>query len=168
MRFETRFGTTMQIDRSKSGKHEIVSLVKSADFLLNECRMVLPGIQALFGFQLIAVFNSSFKFLLTQFEQNLHLFGLTLTAISIAFVMTPAALHRQTGSAKVTEEFLQLASRLLLWGMWPLMVAICIDIYLIAQIIINERIALILSAIVLILFVYLWFVLPQLQKHNRH
>ena len=116
MRVETRFGTTMQIDRSKSGKHEIVSLVKSADFLLNECRMVLPGIQALFGFQLIAVFNSSFKFLLTQFEQNLHLFGLTLTAISIAFVMTPAALHRQTGSAKVTEEFLQLASRLLLWG----------------------------------------------------
>ena len=28
--------------------------------LLEECRMVLPGIQALFGFQLIAVFNAAF------------------------------------------------------------------------------------------------------------
>ena len=58
--------------------------MKSADFLLNECRMVLPGIQALFGFHLIAVFNSNFQLLLTNLEQILHLFALALMAISIA------------------------------------------------------------------------------------
>ena len=31
-----------------------------ASHLLEECRMVLPGIQALFGFQLMAVFNAKF------------------------------------------------------------------------------------------------------------
>jgi hypothetical protein len=42
-------------------KREELPLSKAAEYLLDECRMVLPGIQALFGFQLIAVFNSSFE-----------------------------------------------------------------------------------------------------------
>ena len=33
---------------------------EEASYLLDECRMVLPGIQALFGFQLVAVFNRTF------------------------------------------------------------------------------------------------------------
>ncbi|MDQ2943358.1 MAG: hypothetical protein M3R21_06785 [Candidatus Dormibacteraeota bacterium] len=41
--------------------------------LLNEGRMVLPGIQALFGFQLIAVFNQTFSQRLSPAEQYLHL-----------------------------------------------------------------------------------------------
>ena len=39
---------------------EELTLSEAAKYLLDECRMVLPGIQALFGFQLIAVFNSAF------------------------------------------------------------------------------------------------------------
>lgn len=41
-----------------SGQEEL-PLSQAAQHLLEECRMVLPGIQALFGFQLIAVFNLS-------------------------------------------------------------------------------------------------------------
>lgn len=81
--------------------------------------MVLPGIQALFGFQLIAVFNSTFSQMLDPFEQKLHLIALSSAAIAIALLMTPAAFHRQTEPTKVTEEFIQLATRLLLWGMGP-------------------------------------------------
>jgi hypothetical protein len=39
---------------------EKLSLEDALTHLLEECRMVLPGVQALFGFQLIAVFNRSF------------------------------------------------------------------------------------------------------------
>ncbi len=39
---------------------EPLSLTQAAQVLLDECRMVLPGIQALFGFQLIAVFSPRF------------------------------------------------------------------------------------------------------------
>jgi hypothetical protein len=38
---------------------------------IEEARMVLPGIQALFGFQLIAIFNERFKEL-TEDEQLIH------------------------------------------------------------------------------------------------
>jgi hypothetical protein len=54
--------------------------------------MVLPGIQALFGFQLIAVFNERFKEL-TEDEQLIH-FSAVLVTIAIALIMTPAAYHR--------------------------------------------------------------------------
>ena len=36
------------------------NLPELVSHLLEECRMVLPGIQALFGFQLVAVFNQAF------------------------------------------------------------------------------------------------------------
>ena len=57
-----------------------------ASHLLEECRMVLPGIQALFGFQLIAVFNGKF-WELSDGHRMLHLTAIALVAVSIALVM---------------------------------------------------------------------------------
>ena len=58
--------------------------------------MVLPGVQALFGFQLIAVFNTGFAEKLSHGEQRVHLLALALVAMAGALIMTPAAYHRQT------------------------------------------------------------------------
>ena len=55
--------------------------------------MVLPGIQALFGFQLIAVFNRPFFDLATA-DRLLHLAALLLVAVAIGLIMAPAAHHR--------------------------------------------------------------------------
>jgi hypothetical protein len=79
-------------------ENEILSLAKAVQYLLEECRMVLPGMQALFGFQLIAVFSQAFHDHLSKFEQWLHLLALVLVAIAIALVMTPVAIHRKTGA----------------------------------------------------------------------
>ena len=67
---------------------------KMAQEAIEEARMVLPGIQALFGFQLIAVFNERFK-QLPDDEQRLHFAAIILIAVAIAVIMTPAAYHRQ-------------------------------------------------------------------------
>src|SRR3977135_1884752 len=63
---------------------EDLSLSEAAEHLLEECRMVLPGIQALFGFQLIVVFNPAFGQRLTTGEQRLHLLAIALLAVAIA------------------------------------------------------------------------------------
>ena len=55
--------------------------------------MVLPGTQALFGFQLIAIFNSTFKELSFSW-QLVHLIALFFCATAMALTMTPAAYHR--------------------------------------------------------------------------
>src|SRR3954451_6590823 len=81
--------------------------------LLEECRMVLPGVQALFGFQLVAVFNQRFTDL--QFtEQLLHLAAVACVAVSAALVMTPAAFHRQVLPYGVSEQMLKISTLLLL------------------------------------------------------
>jgi hypothetical protein len=54
----------------KASKSEELSLDSAASHLLEECRMVLPGIQALFGFQLIAVFNQNFGESLSRGNRN--------------------------------------------------------------------------------------------------
>jgi hypothetical protein len=75
-----------------------------------------PGIQALFGFQLIAVFNQGFGEKLSRPEQLVPLVALVLTTLSMALVMTPAALHRMAEPKKVSERFLWLASNMILAG----------------------------------------------------
>ena len=141
---------------------ERLPLSEAVTHLLEECRMVLPGIQALFGFQLIAVFNQTFGEKLTKTEQYFHLAAIGLVALAVALVMAPAALHRQTSPQAVSEDFIKIASRLLLLSMFPLMLGIGFDFYLIARLILNNTlISLLLSTLLLILIATLWFLFPR-------
>jgi len=121
----------------------------------------LPGIQALFGFQLIAVFNQGFSQKLTAGEQRLHLLAMTLLAIAIALIMAPAAYHRQRGPQEVTSTFIRVASRLLLASMVPLAMAICIDFYVVARVIESGALVPVLAMGLFAIIVILWFVLPR-------
>jgi uncharacterized membrane protein len=146
---------------------EELSLSKSAQYLLEECRMVLPGIQALFGFQLVVVFSPGFSEKLTRPEQIVHFVAITLIAVAVAIIMTPAALHRGTGSKKVTATFVNLSARLLFWSMLPLALGICLDFYLIARVIINHLWVLLLTFVLFMIFMTLWFVLPRARALQR-
>lgn len=139
----------------------------AASNILEECRMVLPGIQALFGFQLIAVFNEGFAQRLTENEQRLHLLSILLVVASIALVMAPAALHRQAEPHSVSDRFLHLSSRLLLWGMLPLAIGISLEVYLIGQLILHDdTLAVSLAVGVLALFLVLWLLLPLWERYR--
>jgi hypothetical protein len=151
----------------KNEQVERVPLSKAAQYLLEECRMVLPGIQALFGFQLMAVFNSGFDEKLTATEQRFHLVAIGLLAIAIALIMAPAAYHRQTCPREVTQSFIRLATRLLLASMAPLAISICIDFYLVAHVIASGILVGILTALLFGFFVWLWFVFPRIRSFHR-
>src|SRR4051812_20042005 len=101
-----------------AGETESLPLSRAVKFLLDECRMVLPGIQALFGFQLIVVFNAGFSELLTDRERHLHLAAIGLIAVAIAFIMAPAACHRQVDPRTLSDAFVRLSTRLMLLSMF--------------------------------------------------
>lgn len=143
------------------------TLGNAAEHLLTECRMVLPGIQTLFGFQLIAVFNPGFSSRLDTIEQYLHLLATGLIAVAIALIMTPAAYHRQTGIHQVTNAFLVLSTRLLLCSMLPLALGICIDFYLVVQIVVQQDwISGALATGLFAVFLWLWLGLPWLHRRR--
>ena len=146
----------------KHEKVEKISLSEAVTHLLEECRTVLPGIQALFGFQLIVVFNASFQEKLSLTERGLHLTAIGLIVIAIAMVMAPAAYHRQRDPQTVSENFIFIATKLLLYAMFPLMVALGLEFFLIARVITN-RLALSIGLALLVVCVFsaFWFLLPR-------
>jgi len=140
---------------------ETLPLSKAAEHLLNECRMVLPGIQALFGFQLISFFSPGFDQKLGLAEQRLHLLALALVAVAVALVMTPAAYHRQMGGREITEAFVAVSTRLLLYSMLPLAIGIAVDFALIVAMVFDRVVVVILTSVLLAIFFGLWFLLPR-------
>ena len=147
---------------------EPLKLPEVASQLIEECRMVLPGIQALFGFQMVAVFNNRFEDKLSHEEQMLHLLAIIFVVVSIALVMTPAAYHRQVEPESVSRQFTRISSRLLLLGMAPLAGAIAIDFYLVAHLISrNSTASALVAAALAAVFVLLWVVLPRAARLKR-
>ncbi|MDB6155577.1 MAG: hypothetical protein JWL90_4030 [Chthoniobacteraceae bacterium] len=123
--------------------------------------MVLPGIQALFGFQLTVVFQPAFSGKLSAGQQHLHLAAIGLLALSIALVMSPAAYHRQTDPLEVTAHFIRVATRLLIASMGPLAISLCIDFYLVGQVIYSGLLIPILATALFAIIILLWFVIPR-------
>jgi len=148
-----------------SKEREELALNDAASHLLEECRTVVPGMQALFGFQLIAVFTTGFNEQLSSMERMIHLAAIVLVTIAIALVMTPAALHRQTEPLAVSRRFIRISSRLLMASMAPLAVSICLEIYLVARVIVGTRgAASTIAAFLLGVFIVLWLLLPRLSR----
>src|SRR4051812_23193369 len=112
----------MDTVKAKTSVEEIhhESLEEAVTHTTDEARMVLPGVQAILGFQLIAVFNQKFE-QLSHGLQLVHLAAFVLLALAMGLLMTPAAYHRTMGRTVVTRRFLMVASALLTGAMFPLM-----------------------------------------------
>jgi hypothetical protein len=148
-------------------QEESISLESATTYILEECRMVLPGIQALFGFQLIAVFSEGFQNNLSSGKQLLHLAAIVLVTVAIALVMAPAALHRQSQRQAVSKRFIELSSALLLAGMYPLAIGLVLDVYLITGVIAgNELSGLVVALGLLAVFGALWLWLPARERRR--
>jgi hypothetical protein len=153
--------------REPSEQVQSLSLSKTVSYLLEECRIVLPGIQVLFGFQLATVFTNRFATALSGGEQRLYLLSIALIAIAIALIMTPAAYHRQAEPQEVSQGFVKVSTVLLLASMPLLAVAICIDFYLVARIVLGDgELVVWLAAALLAVFWGLWFVLPRIRRRR--
>ena len=136
------------------------SLEEEATHATDEARMLLPGVQAVLGFQLVAVTNNRFT-LFTETEQILFLVAFVLLALAMGLIMAPAAYHRQAERGKVTRRFVDLASRLLTLAMLPLITAFAIDTYLIARLVLDDRaLSTIIAGIVALVLAGLWYGLP--------
>ncbi len=130
------------------------------EHVLTETRVVLPGVQALLGFQLTIMLSDSFD-QLPSWSKYTHLSSLALIAISIVLLITPAAYHRIVEHGENTEGFHSFASRILLAAVIPLALGISGDFF----VVVNRMTRSILFAIVaastlLAVFYGLWFALP--------
>jgi Family of unknown function (DUF6328) len=80
---------------------------------LTEIRVILPGAQALFGFQFAAVLTESFQHL-SPVSRGVHLASLGLVAVTIVMLIAPAAYHRIAAGGNAEEGVLRYAIRMML------------------------------------------------------
>jgi multisubunit Na+/H+ antiporter MnhC subunit len=124
---------------------------------LTEARVVLPGAQALLGFQFVSTLMESFEKLPVS-SRYVHLACLGLMALSIILLMAPAAYHRIVEEGENTEHFHRFASRLLIAAMIPLALGICGDLFVVVRKVTESLTAALVAASGSLLFFYgLWF-----------
>ena len=132
--------------------------------LLNELRILLPGVQVLFAFLLTVPFNTGFSNA-TTFHRSLLLVALLATAFAIGLLVAPAAQHRILFRARAQEK------RRLLWrsnlfaisGVLLLAVAVVVSVLLVVDYLFQLLVASICAGLVATVLVSTWLVQPIIQ-----
>ena len=135
--------------------------------VLTEARVVLPGAQALLGFQFAALLTEAFDKLPTL-SKYVHFGSLVAVAISIILLMAPAAFHRIVEQGNDSERLHRFASSMVLAAMVPLPLGVCGDLYVVAEKVLRSQpIAVFGAGLALAFFYGLWFGLTSLLRARR-
>jgi len=125
--------------------------------LLREDRVVLPGVQALLGFQFVVILVDGFQ-KMPQYMKYVHVASLCLMSLSTILLIAPAAYHRIVEQGEATERFYRLASMLLILALVPLALGMCGDLFVVVmQVTKSMTVSLTVSSVMLLVFYGLWF-----------
>ena len=125
--------------------------------VLTEARVVLPGAQALLGFQFVTVLTDAFD-KLEPSSRYLHLAALGCVALSVVLLLAPATYHRIVERGEETEHFHRFASAMVLAAVVPLALGITGDLFVVARRITHHvTLATVLAGASLALMFGLWF-----------
>jgi Family of unknown function (DUF6328) len=135
--------------------------------MLTEVRVVLPGAQALFGFQLSIVLTQSFA-QLPPVSMVMHAASLLLVALAVVLLMAPPAYHRIVYAGEDTEDMYRVGSALVTAATVPLALGLAGDVYVvISKIMASTTGGLIAGILALVLLVGLWHGYPLAAAASR-
>jgi hypothetical protein len=164
---EKKERSEMEDEEKDGGQDERQKLSNKIKHVLTECRVVLPGSQALLGFQFICVLTESFE-RLPPLSKYIHLAALGLNALAIVLLMTPAAYHRLVERGEETEHFHRFASRMLVAALVPLALGLAGDVYVVVQKVTESQLVSVVSGLVILaIFWELWFGLTLYRRTQR-
>lgn len=135
--------------------------------VMTEARVVLPGAQAMLGFQFITFFETSFQEL-PAFVRLIHLICASLIATTVVLLMTPAAFHRVAEAGEDSERLVTIASRCVIGGMIPLAMGMSGDFFVIIMKITGDLgTAIATGSLSLTVFLALWFGYTLLRRKTH-
>ncbi len=149
-------GGPIQIQRDET---EAERIDRNFNELLGELRIALPGVQVLFAFLLTVPFAQGFAGL-SQFQRDLYLVVLLLTALASALLIAPTAYHRVLFRKGYKPEILFFANRAAMAGLAVLALAMTGAILLIAHVIFSEAASIVVAVASGLVFAALWYVIP--------
>lgn len=127
--------------------------------LLNELRIVLPGVQVLFAFLLILPFNQGFS-RVTDTQRAVYFGSFICTALATALFIAPSTYHRLRFRQKDKERMLFTANKLTIAGTLLLLAATAGVVYLITDVLYDNVFAGLIAAAITAWFAWFWYGLP--------
>jgi hypothetical protein len=154
-------GRQKELEKMQSSS---TSLKTKIEQLLTEARLIIPGGQALFGFQFIAMLTSGFD-RLPESAKVVHASALCMIGMNVIIMMTPAALHRLSFDGEDSVRFLRLGSALVIIGPLFLAAGISAETYIVFLKVLNSSQVAVAAAISTItVMIGLWYVWPLLLR----
>jgi hypothetical protein len=127
--------------------------------LLNELRIVLPGITVLLGFLLAVPFARGWT-RVTTFQRDVFIVAFLATAVSVAFLIAPSSYHRIRFRQGDRERMLTIGNRLSIAGITSAAVALSSVVLLVTDFVVSRVFALAATALLVVLVAVLWYGLP--------
>jgi hypothetical protein len=134
--------------------------------ILTEARIILPGAQALLGFQMVIFLSKAFQ-ALPAFSRGLHLVAVCLLLASVVLLMAPPAYHRIVEDGEETERLYHFCRRVVLWAAVPFGLSLACDLYVVAGTVLpGVGLRLALSIMTAILCAACWYGYPVLCRRR--
>jgi hypothetical protein len=143
--------------RKVPAMHYTTSLETRLRHVLTESRVMLPGAQALLGFQLITFYMEGYM-RLPPTLQWVHLVSLLFITVAVIMLIAPAAFHRIADLGEATERSYQFASVMVLWAALPLGLGLSGELYLVLVKATQNLVMAAIGSLLVLFFSYsLWF-----------
>lgn len=127
--------------------------------LLNELRVVLPGVQVLFAFLLAVPFYQRWIDV-TNFQRDVYFATLSLALIATAVLIAPTAVHRLNFRAQDKKAVVMISNRLAIAGMLVLALAMVGVMVLISDVLFDRTMTIVVGVVAASVFALLWAALP--------
>lgn len=131
--------------------------------LVDELRVVLPGVQILGALLFTVAFSNRFESF-SAMETRIYFAGFLASGVAAVLLIAPTAAHRILWRQPKRERLLRAASRCALAGTCALAFALILTTYLVCEFIYGNEIAAIVSGLFVGLISWLWYALPFLQR----
>jgi Family of unknown function (DUF6328) len=151
----------------ESEPERTTSLQVKIDQMLTEARIVIPGAQALLGFQLLVILNRVFAEL-PKSSQVVHGLALGSIAFALLLLVAPAAFHRLAFRGEDAMPVFRFGSRFVTAALLPLALGISGDIYVaVTRIAASTTIGAAAGASAMLLFLTFWYAQPLILRTQR-
>jgi Family of unknown function (DUF6328) len=135
--------------------------------LLTEARVIIPGAQALLGFQFAVTLTRAFD-QLSSGAKLTHVIALLCVALAVVLLMAPAALHRLSFRGEDSPAFMAIGSVFVIAAPAPLALGIALDTYVAARRSLDSDVGAIAAAALSGLLLFgLWYAYPLWRRHMR-
>jgi hypothetical protein len=127
--------------------------------LLQELRVILPGVQVLLAFLLTAPFQQRFG-QLPGSERNAFFAAIVCATLATVLLIAPSVHHRLRWRAGDKERLLRVGNQMAIWGTVFLGAAIVLALYVVTDVLFAGNPAVATAGAAAVVFAAVWYLLP--------